>query len=46
LETRTTHAVEEVFYGRMHDLSPWLARFLSMMCDLNVTPTTADLPPS
>jgi hypothetical protein len=45
LELRTTHAVEEIFHGRMHDLSPWLARFLAMMCDLNVTPATPDSPP-
>ena len=42
LEARTTHAVEEIFHGRMHDLSPWFARFLAMMCDLEVTPVVVD----
>ncbi|CAN5911125.1 hypothetical protein BH11VER1_BH11VER1_13600 [soil metagenome] len=40
LRGETEHAVAEVFHGRMHDLSPWLARFLTMMCDLTVTPAT------
>jgi len=46
LRGETEHAVEEVFHGRMHDLSPWLARFLAMMCDLTVTPSAHDSPPS
>ncbi len=46
LRLETEHAVEEVFHGRMHDLSPWLARFLAMMCDLSVMPATLDSPPS
>ena len=37
LRLETEDAVEEVFHGRMHDLSPWLARFLAMMCDLDVS---------
>ena len=41
LRLETEHAVEEAFQGRMHDLSPWLARFLAMMCDLDVMPTAA-----
>jgi len=45
LRGETEHAVEEVFHGRMHDLSPWLARFLAMMCDLDVRPSTPDSPP-
>ena len=42
LVLQTTHAVDEIFHGRMHDLSPWLARFLAMMCDLKVKPKTPD----
>lgn len=38
----TEHAVQETFHGRMHDLSPWLARFVGMMCDLEAEPTTLD----
>jgi hypothetical protein len=45
LRLETEHAVEEVFHGRMHDLSPWLARFLATMCDLAVTPAAPDSPP-
>lgn len=45
LRLETEHAVEESFHGRMHDLSPWLARFLAMMCDLEVTPVALDSPP-
>jgi hypothetical protein len=44
LRLETEHAVEEVFHGRMHDISPWLARFLAMMCDLSVTPANPDSP--
>lgn len=44
LRMETEHAVEEVFHGRMHDISPWLARFLSMMCNLSVTPILPDSP--
>jgi hypothetical protein len=46
LRLETEHAVEEVFHGRMHDLSPWLARFLAMMCNLDVAPATPDSPSS
>lgn len=45
LRLETEHAVEEVFHGRMYDLSPWLARFLAMMCDLSVSPVTSDSAP-
>lgn len=41
LRLETEHAVEEVFHGRMHDISPWLARFLAMRCDLDVTVPSA-----
>src|SRR4051812_16743914 len=34
LRLATEHATDEAFHGRMHDLSPWLARFVAMMCDL------------
>jgi hypothetical protein len=44
LRLETEHAVEEVLQGRMHDLSPWLARFLAMMCDLDVAPVASDSP--
>ena len=40
LRLETEHAVEEIFHGRMHDISPWLARFLAMTCDLDVAPVT------
>jgi hypothetical protein len=46
LRLETEHAVQESFHGQMHDLSPWLARFLGMMCDLDVTPVAPHLPPS
>jgi hypothetical protein len=38
----TEHALAEVSEGRLHDLSAWLARYLAMMCDLNVVPAPAD----
>jgi hypothetical protein len=44
LRLETEHAVQESFHGRMHDLSPWLARFLSVMCALDVTPATPESP--
>lgn len=44
LRLETEHAVEEVFHERMYDLSPWLARLLTMMCDLDVAPATPDSP--
>jgi len=43
LRLETEHAVQESYHGLMHDLSPWLARFLTMMCDLEVTPTRDSL---
>lgn len=42
LRLETGHSVQEVFHDRMYDLSPWLARFLAMMCKLKVEPTTRD----
>jgi len=30
----TEHAVQEAYEHRMYDLSPWLARFIAMLCDL------------
>lgn len=36
LTLETEHALEESFHGKMHDLSPWLARYVSAMCDLDV----------
>lgn len=42
LRLETEHAVEEAFHGRMYDLSPWLARFLAMICNLDVMPLTSE----
>jgi hypothetical protein len=32
LKMETEHCVKESFAGDMHDLSPWLARFISEIC--------------
>jgi hypothetical protein len=34
LRIETEHCVNEIFHGQMHDLSPWLARLISMLCDV------------
>lgn len=36
LKMETEHSLEESFNNDMHDLSPWLARFVSSLCDLEV----------
>ena len=41
---QTSELSMEVFHGRMHDLSPWLARYLTLMCGVAVTPVTPDAP--
>jgi hypothetical protein len=41
LQIETEHAVDEIFHGRMHDLSPWFARFISVLCDVKATPAPA-----
>jgi len=32
LKMETTHSLEESFHDQMHDLSPWLARYVSSIC--------------
>lgn len=34
LEISTEHSHKEIINERMYDLSPWLARFLSEICDI------------
>ncbi|MGH9824633.1 MAG: hypothetical protein ACREDR_15455 [Blastocatellia bacterium] len=34
----TEDALDEVFYGRLYDLSPWLARLIAALCDLETEP--------
>lgn len=36
LKMETEHSLEESFNDDMHDLSPWLARYVSSLCDLEV----------
>lgn len=38
LRLETESSVEEIWHGRMHDLSPWLARHLSIVGNLEVIP--------
>ena len=38
LRIETEHSVQEIFHGRMHDLSPWLARLVSTLCDIKARP--------
>jgi hypothetical protein len=33
-EIATEHSFKEIFEDRMHDLSPWLARFIAEICDI------------
>lgn len=33
LKMETTHSLEESFHDQMHDLSPWLARYVSSICN-------------
>lgn len=34
LRMETTHSLEESLKGQMYDLSPWLARYVSSICQL------------
>ena len=34
LRMETELSTAEIFHGRMHDLSPWLARYISSICKL------------
>src|SRR5437764_736777 len=36
LRMETEDCLDELFKGQMHDLSPWFARFVSLVCDLDV----------
>lgn len=38
LRIETENSITESFEGRMHDLSPWLARLLMALCDIEATP--------
>ncbi|MDR2981918.1 MAG: hypothetical protein LBV12_06685 [Puniceicoccales bacterium] len=35
LHIETSHSVQEIFYDRMHDISLWLARYISEFCKLD-----------
>jgi len=35
---KTEDSITELFEGRMHDLSPWFARFLITACDIEAVP--------
>jgi hypothetical protein len=41
LRMQTEHSVEESFNDQMHDLSPWLARYVSSICNVEVLVTGA-----
>lgn len=36
LRMETEHCLDELFKDQMHDLSPWFARFVSLVCDSEV----------
>lgn len=38
LEICTTDSAVEIMHHKMHDLSPWFARYVSMVCKLNAVP--------
>lgn len=38
LRIETENSITESFEGRMHDLSPWFARLLNALCDIEATP--------
>jgi hypothetical protein len=44
LRMETEHSIEEVFHGRMYDLSPWLARLVTTTCDVEARPARRDVP--
>lgn len=35
IEIATQDCIEEVFYNKMHDVSPWLSRYISRMCSID-----------
>lgn len=37
LTIETSHSLEESFSDQMHDLSPWLARYISTSCDVETS---------
>ncbi len=39
VKMETTNSHEEVFAGRMHDLSMWLSRLIQTACDLESIPS-------
>jgi hypothetical protein len=39
LKIETTNSHEEIFAGRMYDLSVWLSRLIRTTCDLDATPS-------
>jgi hypothetical protein len=34
IEIETEHSLDEIFYGKLYDLSPWLARYISDICEI------------
>jgi hypothetical protein len=40
----TEHSFKEEFEGEMYDLSPWLARLVTALCDVKARPTSVDQP--
>lgn len=38
LEMETEDSFLEIAHGKAYDLSPWLARFVTTLCDLNAVP--------
>jgi hypothetical protein len=39
LSMETEHSLQETVNGNMHDLSPWLARLVSTLCDVQALPS-------
>jgi hypothetical protein len=42
LRMETEDSITESFEGRMHDLSPWFARFLMTLCDIEALPADSN----
>ena len=40
LQIETEGAVDEILHGRMHNLSPWFARLIGVLCELKATPAS------
>jgi hypothetical protein len=38
LRMQTEHSIQEAFAGDMHDLSPWFARLISTLCNVDAMP--------